>query len=188
MLADLCLHRTRSDIDEQGRHVEQDCNACVGRALHRDPCAPRSARHRISGYFRADRPLVYPTRRHCANSSNTLADAWRAGSDIVENYRHRAGRAQRSRIISRCRLARRGHRLGIRQTPASMDAGLTRRQSLFGQVRSLATLMRVHLVGNGVLEFRSKTRTLRIPLSRQASGLIDSAMDAEGLCAAAYAV
>ena len=41
--------------------------------------------------------------------------------------------------------------------------------------REGTTLMRVHLVGNGVLEFRSKTRTLRIPLSRQASGLIDCA-------------
>jgi hypothetical protein len=36
-------------------------------------------------------------------------------------------------------------------------------------------LMPAHLIGNAVLEFRSKTRTLRIPLSRQASGLIDIA-------------
>jgi hypothetical protein len=40
--------------------------------------------------------------------------------------------------------------------------------------REGTTLTRVHLVGNGVLEFRSKTRTLRIPLSRQAAELIDT--------------
>lgn len=38
-------------------------------------------------------------------------------------------------------------------------------------------LTRAHLIANGVLEFKSKTRTLRVPLSRQASGLIDANSD-----------
>jgi hypothetical protein len=39
--------------------------------------------------------------------------------------------------------------------------------------RAAASLTQVHLIANGVLEFKSKTRTLRIPLSRQAMSLID---------------
>ena len=40
--------------------------------------------------------------------------------------------------------------------------------------RAAAGLTQVHLIANGVLEFRSKTRTVRIPLSRQAMELIDT--------------
>jgi hypothetical protein len=39
--------------------------------------------------------------------------------------------------------------------------------------RAAASLTQIHLIANGVLEFKSKTRTLRIPLSKQAASLID---------------
>jgi hypothetical protein len=39
--------------------------------------------------------------------------------------------------------------------------------------REGTSLKRVHLVAAGVLEFKSKTRTLRVPLSRQALALLD---------------
>jgi hypothetical protein len=39
--------------------------------------------------------------------------------------------------------------------------------------RAAASLTKIHLIANGVLEFKSKTRTLRIPLSKQAASLID---------------
>jgi hypothetical protein len=40
--------------------------------------------------------------------------------------------------------------------------------------RAAAGLTPVHLIADGVLEFKSKTRTVRIPLSRQAMELIDT--------------
>lgn len=43
--------------------------------------------------------------------------------------------------------------------------------------RSATDLTRVHLIANGVLEFKSKTRTLRVPLAKQAIGLIDTGSD-----------
>lgn len=43
--------------------------------------------------------------------------------------------------------------------------------------REGTALTRVHLVAESVLEFQSKTRTLRVPLSRQALALIDSKSD-----------
>jgi integrase len=39
--------------------------------------------------------------------------------------------------------------------------------------REGTSLKRVHLVADGVVEFKSKTRTLRVPLSRQALALLD---------------
>jgi hypothetical protein len=44
-------------------------------------------------------------------------------------------------------------------------------------------LTRANLIGNGVLEFRSKTRTLRIPMSRQARELIHVASVQRSVCA-----
>jgi hypothetical protein len=46
--------------------------------------------------------------------------------------------------------------------------------------RAAASLSRDHLIANGVLEFKSKTRMVRIPLSRQAATFIDPQSD-EGL-------
>ena len=40
--------------------------------------------------------------------------------------------------------------------------------------REGTSLKRVHLVSDGVVEFKSKTRILRVPLSRQALGLLDA--------------
>jgi integrase len=44
--------------------------------------------------------------------------------------------------------------------------------------RAAASLSRDHLIANGVLEFKSKTRMVRVPLSRQAAALIDPQTDA----------
>jgi integrase len=44
--------------------------------------------------------------------------------------------------------------------------------------RAAASLSRDHLIANGVLEFKSKTRMVRVPLSRQAAALIDPHSDA----------
>jgi hypothetical protein len=44
--------------------------------------------------------------------------------------------------------------------------------------RAAASLSRDHLIANGVLEFKSKTRMVRVPLSRQAAALIDPQSDA----------
>lgn len=43
--------------------------------------------------------------------------------------------------------------------------------------RAATDLNRAHVIAEGVLEFRSKTRTLRVPLSKQALALIDTSSD-----------
>jgi len=43
--------------------------------------------------------------------------------------------------------------------------------------RGATDLRRVHLIAENVLEFKSKTRTLRVPLSRQALALMDTSSD-----------
>jgi hypothetical protein len=44
--------------------------------------------------------------------------------------------------------------------------------------RAAASLSRDHLIANGVLEFKSKTRVVRVPLSKQAAALIELQSDA----------